>query len=99
MVGRLRDAVGDVEQKDAEAEKDDDADLDLLLRRTEEDGQKQHRRQDRRQDDVQDVERVPSKDPTKVGHITAVIVRNGNRIFNPLFAVGRSIGPTHSADG
>jgi len=36
MVGCLWNVAGDVEQKDSEAEQDDDADLDLLSRRTEE---------------------------------------------------------------
>ena len=39
MVGRARDAVGDIEQEDAEGEQHDDPDLHLLRRRTEEDAQ------------------------------------------------------------
>ena len=41
MVGCLGDVSGDVEQKDAEAEQDDDSNLDLLCRSAEEYRQQQ----------------------------------------------------------
>ena len=58
MVGRTRDAVGDVEQEDAEGQQDDDADLHLLCRGAEEDGEKEDGRHQTRQYHVHDIERI-----------------------------------------
>jgi len=60
VVGRLGNVSGDVEQKDAEAEQDDDADLDLLRRRAEEYRQQQDAGHERRHYDVDDVETTTS---------------------------------------
>ena len=69
MIGRFRDAVGDVEQEDAEREQDDDADLHLLRRRAEEDGQEEDGRHQARQDHVHDVERVASSHEDAERHV------------------------------
>jgi len=61
VVGRLGNVSGNVEQKDAEAEQYDDADLDLLSRCAEEDRQQKDTCHQRRHDDVDDVEMMTSK--------------------------------------
>ena len=58
MVGRLGDVSSYVEQKDAEAEQHDDADLHFLRRRAEEYRQQQYARHQRRHYHVDDVDKM-----------------------------------------
>ena len=86
MIRRLRDVSSDVEQKDAEAEQNDDADLNLLRRRAEEDRQQQHRRHDRRHDDVHHVEHVTSTEVDGEGDVGKLFV--GTTLVGELVASG-----------
>jgi hypothetical protein len=60
VVGGLWDAVGDVEEEDAEGEEHDDSDLHFLRRRAEEDGEQEDGRHQTGQDDVHNVEGIAS---------------------------------------
>lgn len=75
MVGRLGDVAGNVQQEDTKTEQQNDADLDLLRGRTEEDGQQEDTGHERRHYHVDDVEQVTSTQVNGEGDVGEHLTR------------------------